>query len=83
MRFAIFPDLADTILTGIRRVGKAQRAHHSAAYSAPMVGTAQVRLCPPYFAVMDAPAGSLPLVSAEALAKADAGMEPNQRAHIT
>ena len=36
---------------GTRRVGKAKRAHHFASNSASsikMVGTAQVRLCPPY-----------------------------------
>src|ERR1700743_2154412 len=30
------------------RVGKAKRAHHSERHRREMVGTAQVRLCPPY-----------------------------------
>ena len=29
-------------------MGKAQRAHHLAAFEIVMVGTAQARLCPPY-----------------------------------
>jgi len=31
-------------------VGKAKRAHHSRRHRGQMVGTAQVRLCPPYAA---------------------------------